>query len=189
MNVFVNGNQINDYVLQVEPLMTIKDVKNWVRESFPNLISINLTFSDGQRLADIVFQTEQYDLVNFTQYAPVIAGGRIDVSMPGPPVGALQSPVMSRVGNTVHMGNRDTNTVHMLIAMDRQLGPRSQRAVYASTNINIVINYWMDHYGNPDVNELLRQEGIFRSNNYTENYKNRIMEFMEFEHIYSTELH
>ena len=197
MNVFVNGRQFeinnNPYTLPVKYSTTVGEIKKWGSESFPVLISLNLTFSNSVQLAEIVFKSKVYDNINFEKYKNLLAGGRIDV------VKSIMSPVGDQIYSSPKIikipykepTREDSSleephlpTVYMLVEINSSTG--IHEGVYASTNINSVINYWMDH--THLVNAVRRNEGIVRSDSYTEEEINTLR-YEYINTIYSSELH
>ncbi len=197
MNVFVNGKQFeinnNPYTLPVKYSTTVGEIKKWGSESFHDLISMNLTFSNGVQLAEIVFKSKDYDNVNFEKYKNLLVGGRIDVVKP------IMSPVSDQIYSSPKiikipykeptredssLGEPHLPTVYMLVEINSSTG--IHEGVYASININSVINYWMDH--THLVNAVGRNEGIVRSDNYTEEEINTLR-YEYINTIYSSELH
>ena len=85
MNVFVNNVLVTNedgspFMLPLTGQTTISEIKNWSRQSFPDISSLNLTFSDGQMLHEVVFNTNTYDGINLTAYSDIINGGRINIT-------------------------------------------------------------------------------------------------------------
>ena len=85
MNVFINNVLVTNedgspFMLPLTGQTTINEIKNWSRQYFPNILTINMTFSDGQMLHESVFNTNKYDEINLTAYSNIINGGRINIS-------------------------------------------------------------------------------------------------------------
>lgn len=78
MKVTVNNQNMGN--LDVSPLITIKQLKEYFRTNFPEH-TITFTFSDGQILDYVIWTTDQYDNMDLQYYTNVIAGGSIVLTL------------------------------------------------------------------------------------------------------------
>ena len=91
--------------LAITPDTTIGALKQYFNQNFPNQI-IKLTFSNGQELSPVVWDTAQYDAVNFQIYAMVLNGGTIELKT-DPKLGINTiSNAMEKYSNFVRTGDQ-----------------------------------------------------------------------------------
>ena len=96
MKVFVSKDEI-----KWDPTMTISQVKDYIRKNGYDVETAELYFSDGQKLSPVVFQTNQYDNMNFMSHASVLPGSRLLVKeSQKPPMGlpAIGLPALPTLG-------------------------------------------------------------------------------------------
>jgi len=71
MRVIVDGQEHKN--IDVTPSTTIAMLKQYFNQHFPNH-TIKLTFSNGQELSPVVWNTNQYDAMNFQSHAALLNG-------------------------------------------------------------------------------------------------------------------
>lgn len=177
---------------EIQPENTVGQIKELLKQ-YRVGGKITLTFSDGRSLAPAVFETNQYDAVNFLQYANVLNGSRLDITTKvtySPETEKLFKQYIARMyqGYQVDPQTRrmieqyqtqkreeekNLETVYNIIQRN---GP-SITIPYSSTNLVSALNYWFDSYVDGDLKELLREQGIVRADNYTEEQKALLKDF------------
>lgn len=80
MEVYVNG--VWDFTIQVLTTTTVKDIKEnmqrWLDRRGINDYTIKIIFGDGVTVVpETVFQTNQYDMVDFQSYADILPGSSL----------------------------------------------------------------------------------------------------------------
>ena len=91
--------------LVITPDTTIGALKQYFNQNFPNQ-KIKLTFSNGQELSPVVWDTAQYDAVNFQIYAMVLNGSFVELKTdPKLEINQITN-TMEKYTNFVQTGNQ-----------------------------------------------------------------------------------
>ena len=90
MNIFIRS----DMKFDIEPTTTVKELKDFLISNDFDFKTTTFTFSNGKQLSPIVFQTNQYDNVDFMRYGNYLKGSSLVVS---------KIPVLQPVKQTQYM--------------------------------------------------------------------------------------
>lgn len=107
--------------VSITPLTTIGELKQLIRPhigGYPLNSNLKFSFGNSTELNSVVFNTNNYDNVNFQQYANVLNGSKIVLSAPVP----VQKP-----------------KIYILLNLDRDFE-------YASLDLSKVLKYFTDNY-------------------------------------------
>ena len=106
--------------ITIKPTTTIKELKAIINS--PNT-TIKLFFRDGRELMPIVFETDKYDHVDFSQYSDVLYGTKI------------------------YLEDKQLPTVYVLFNSDSYTNNDFEDALLiTSLSLKTIHKYWVDNY-------------------------------------------
>ena len=82
MDLYYNGQKLSS--LNIDPTMTVGSLKNilrnWLVPQGVTNYTVGLRFNNNTDLAPVVFESNQYDNINFVNYTPLLNGGSIFIT-------------------------------------------------------------------------------------------------------------
>lgn len=145
MNVIINGETIMRN-LDFPPTTTIGSLKTYFG-TIADLQNhtVKFLFNNGQELSPVVWTTNQYDNVDFQQYANVLKGGTINITVPPPSDSQkreyLYSHIMGVMDEYIHEWNEEFEEYIDLFPTYDSFA-RHQRMMLDNAN-TATLDYWV----------------------------------------------